>query len=617
MNKIKQLYLIASELGIRYVVFRAYFELKRKTGLLKRQFPTSIKMKSPIAFDEWKALKVPFFLDGRESLKFPLDTNVELKERYAKIRRGEVCFFHHEWKMMGLNYDWLTNPDSGHTYSLDHWTQIPSYDKSIGDIKYIWEKSRFCYVQDIIRYDYHFEQDSSAFVLDEILDWIDKNPLNQGPNYICSQEISLRLLNWTLALQFYKNTIDLSESNFSKIIESVYGQILHVEKNLNFSRYLVRNNHAITECFLLYLAGQVYPFFKEANYLKKKGKRLLDKELLYQIYEDGSYIQHSHNYHRVTIQMATWYLQTAKTAKDSIKPRVIERLEKTSTFLLNHRQKGGQLPNYGANDGALFFNLSNTEYSNFSPQIAAFRAALGLPINYTEVGEDIHWYGLKAKIDTAILAPIFKAETTGYYVLRKGDLTVCIRCGDHPDRPSQADNLHLDIWKDGKNIFWDSGSYKYNTTKENISHFWGTSGHNTLQLDDKDQMLKGDRFLWHYWTTSLGDIIIEEQDNSIRFEGEISAYRHIHKKIRHRRNVVLFENKIEIVDTLKPKPNHSQIYQNWHVNPEFLDSVRIETSGDMTTETSVMSRFYGVKSESILKKSMSPSNSITTTIYLK
>jgi hypothetical protein len=96
----------------------------------------------------------------------------------------------------------------------------------------VWEKSRFSYLYTIIRYDFHFGSDQSAFVLHEILDWINKNPLNFGPNYMSSQEIALRLLNWTFALYYYKNSPQLTEETFQKILHSIYWQAKHIEKIL-------------------------------------------------------------------------------------------------------------------------------------------------------------------------------------------------------------------------------------------------------------------------------------------------------------------------------------------------------------------------------------------------
>ena len=70
---------------------------------------------------------------------------------------------------------------------------------------------------DIIRYDYHFSDDQSKFVIDEILDFIEKNPINKGPNYKCSQEISIRLFNWIFTLYYYKDFKHLTSNNFNII----------------------------------------------------------------------------------------------------------------------------------------------------------------------------------------------------------------------------------------------------------------------------------------------------------------------------------------------------------------------------------------------------------------
>ena len=56
---------------------------------------------------------------------------------------------------------------------------------------------------------------------------------------------------------------------FKRIINSIYWQIDHVYKNINFSRKTVRNNHAITETLSLYLSGLLFPFFRIIGTLEK------------------------------------------------------------------------------------------------------------------------------------------------------------------------------------------------------------------------------------------------------------------------------------------------------------------------------------------------------------
>ena len=44
----------------------------------------------------------------------------------------------------------------------------------------------------------------------------------------------------------------------------------------------------------------------------KKGKKWFEQEIAYQIYEDGTFLQFSMNYHRVAVQLLTWAIQLAK-----------------------------------------------------------------------------------------------------------------------------------------------------------------------------------------------------------------------------------------------------------------------------------------------------------------
>src|SRR5690606_29270908 len=112
----------------------------------------------------------------------------------------------------------------------------------------------------LIRYDFHFEKDNGEFVFSQIEDWIEKNPVNKGPNWKCSQEISLRLFNWCYALAFYKNSSALTEDRWNKIQSVIYWSFHHVYHHINFSRIAVRNNHAITETLCLALSEMLFPF---------------------------------------------------------------------------------------------------------------------------------------------------------------------------------------------------------------------------------------------------------------------------------------------------------------------------------------------------------------------
>lgn len=569
-------------MGLRYMVFRVAYELKKKSGYLKVKFPSVLEEVKFPSLDNWKINAQPFFQWEFSSPVKIADIEMDLLGRKVeRLKEGKMQYFSSKWYKMGLD-EWHYNPISKHTYSkTKHWTQIPEFTNEAGDIKYVWEKARFSWVYSFIRYDQYSNQDSSEFVLSSIESFIHHNPINRGPNYICSQEISLRVLNWVYALYFYKDSVALTEDRFNRIINSINAQITHVYSNINFSRIAVRNNHAITETLTLFLIGMLFPFLPDAKEWKIKGKKWFEEEVEYQIYEDGSYLQYSMNYHRVVVQLLTWVIVISENNEEKLAPIVYEKAKKTIGFLEGCQDPvSGKLPHYGNNDGALFFPLNCAEYRDYRPQINALKSVLNIPIVNGEDNnslEDIYWYGLKPKFmnglanqqinnSTNQLSKSYTFTSAGYFTHKEKNTLTFIRCGSHKNRPSQADNLHLDLWIKGQNILRDSGTYLYNGTSEEVAYYNSTGAHNTIQVGDMDQMQRGDRFIWFDWTKALNGKI-EETEEYWMFKGSILAF----KGLEVQRNVKKIKNQLvwEIEDKILKKPSGIEMHQHWH--PNFSD----------------------------------------------
>lgn len=561
-------------MGARYICFRVLYELKRKTGILKGQFPTDPPSQTFITLADWRIVAQPFFFNSRKEISIHYSTNRDkLAEEASRIKNGEIQYFNGEWKQLEL-HDWLTNSLTGHKYSNEtHWTEIPDFDAVIGDIKYVWEKSRFNFLQTIMRSDAANEEDTSTWVFGQIESWIDCNPINQGPNYRCSQETSLRIFNWIMALYFYKDSVNLTEERFQRIIFSVYWQVKHVWSNIHFSRIAVRNNHAITETLALYTAGLLFPFFKESNQWKVKGKKWLEQELLYQIYEDGSYLQFSFNYHRVVIQLLTWVFSIAKLHKDRFSDQVYERAFKSINLLASCQDVvSGELPNYGANDGSLFFKWNEEAFRNYKPSLDALHYALTSENLYETSFEDRVWFGLsksKQKLFSKITIEdgAFSFPKGGIYALRLRNWLFFVNCVNYKDRPSQADNLHLDVWCNGQNLLRDAGSFQYNTNPVLAKYFFGTESHNTVMLGDADQMVKGTRFIWLNWTQASNPHW-SERNGKFCFSGSIRMFLADANVIHKREIEIDVESmQLQIADSI----SHSQtklMRQLWHVHPD-------------------------------------------------
>lgn len=83
MNKPQQIFQIIQNMGWRYFFFRAWFEVKKRSGLLKKTFPVSPPFMGGISLAEWKKIKKPFFFSDRNELAFSKINKEKLKgERF-------------------------------------------------------------------------------------------------------------------------------------------------------------------------------------------------------------------------------------------------------------------------------------------------------------------------------------------------------------------------------------------------------------------------------------------------------------------------------------------------------------------------------------------------------
>jgi hypothetical protein len=574
-------------MGLRYMGFRFWYEVRLRSGLLKFRFPVHVQEKTFITLESWRQLPVFFFFDPN-AIHLKRNTSLHhLKERAEKIRQNCFLYFSSEW--LHVN-DWHTNPKTGFTYDFKtHWTQIPDLSKQAGDIKYVWEKSRFTFLYDLIRYDFHFQQDQSELVFSLITDWIDKNPVNCGPNWRCGQEITVRVLNWTFAVHYYKFSKTLTTQVFKKIMNCIHDQMLRVNGNVNFARIAVRNNHALTETFGLYLTGLLYPFFPESSKWKQKGKRWFEQEISYQFDQDGTFLQYSMNYHRIAIQLFTAAICIAERNQEKWPETIYTVAEKSLRFLQSCQDEmTGWLPNYGNNDGALFFPLADCHFRDFRPQLAALASALKLNHAYENGNwdEEASWFsGKEAKVVNPKQTEkfeIFEYKNGGYYILRDRHSLTFLRCGSYDKRPFQADNLHVDIWANGENILRDAGTCQYNTDENLMRYFAGTASHNTVMIGNFDQMLKGPRFIWFGWIKKAsGKIRLLNQD-LVAIEAETEGFYHLAKEIKHKRKVLKEAGKLHwiIEDKLENVPAGLSIKQLWHPCERFFDQYEIHAQDE-------------------------------------
>ena len=118
-------------------------------------------------------------------------------------------------------------------------------------------------------------------------------------------------------------------------------------------------------------------------------------------------------------------------------------------------------------------------------------------------------------------------------------------------------------------------------------------------------MLKGPRFIWYFWTKRISAKLKEYQEFVI-FEGEIAAYRHLDKGLKHKRIFKIYKEQLkwEITDEIFSSKKFIK-KQLWHYPVNEGDGIKF-ASKNREEKQLIISKFkglysskYGVKEESL------------------
>ncbi|MFC7365194.1 MULTISPECIES: alginate lyase family protein [Bhargavaea] len=568
---------VVQNMGLSWTLFRARYELEKKLGLLKRQFPaftydkfdieTHLTISTSQLKDKVREVLQRSFPQPNKKF-FTAEIYSRLNLSNAVIRADRMLagqyeyFFKHTYYQSKLDWHYSPFKDKQSPKNL-HWSEIGDLSSDFGDIKWIWEQSRFTWVYTLVRaYEISKDEKYANAFWNSFEDFIKNNSPELGANYKCGQEMSLRIMAWIFGLNAFIESPTTSDERITLMIKAIYHHANHVEKHFDFALKSVKNNHSLSEAAGMYTVGTVFSFFDKSPLWKRKGLKYIQSEAEWQIYDDGSYIQHSFNYQRLAIQDLTWVLRLGQIAGDKFNDDFLKKFSVTVQFMFQMQDmESGRLPNYGMNDGAYIHPLTSCEYLDHRPALQAAWLTLTGHRLYKDrrIDEIALWLGLDT--ESPVNAPIQDSihyREGGYVTTRKNNQFGMIRCATYRHRPAQADMLHLDFWDGPYNLLADAGTYSYNTDQETLLYFNGTASHNTIMVNDENQMKKASRFIWLNWTKSKVNRF-ETTDQTTVFEGEHYGY----SPVVHRRALFHADNLLVVVDDLIGKVEETEIKLNW------------------------------------------------------
>ncbi|PTE31152.1 hypothetical protein BUY94_12580 [Mammaliicoccus fleurettii] len=563
---------IIKNMGLRWTVYRAQYEIKKKIGYLKKHYKPvnyeDILINTNLTTDEIKKEIESNLSELKITNNFQIndDDFNKLLERSKHIFNNEFRYFFTDYyEYAGWNY---TPKKDTYIDNDKHWSEISDFDNKYGDIKWVWELSRFTFTYDLVRLYLYTNDDKYVEKFWELFEsFIEENPLEIGPNYKCSQEMSFRANAWLFAIYHLLRHPLTTDERFNAMLKQLIHYTDHINKHIRFSIESVQNNHSISETTTLFVLGNTLNFINGMDKYKNRGLRLLKKEIAWQIREDGSYIQNSHNYHRLVLQDLNWFLMSYKSTANSTKiPRIIKKKsQKSIDFFRAIINKKGIVPNYGMDDGSYILPLSENDYKDYRPVLQCLNYQINGELIYENLinNEYLH---LMNQVENLDLEKQLTKEVDfnsfqdgSYHIIKFKKFKVYLKAGTYKTRPVQADMNHIDIWYEGSSIFQDGGTYSYNENEEILDYFHGTKSHNTVLIDDKNQMDKGSRFIWYNWSKSL-PLKWEIKKDYIKVENTLLNY----GPNTHKRVITVYEDRIVINDIIKGnKLKGKQIELQW------------------------------------------------------
>jgi Heparinase II/III-like protein/Heparinase II/III N-terminus len=460
------------------------------------------------------------------------ETDATLKHHYpeyltALIAGADACC-RNELSLLGRNFrfaggiDWLQDPVTGWCWPLLHRGRVAQYVSSdvAVDPLFLWELNRH---QHFITLGMAFWVTKDERYVDafnsQVQSWIEANPLQHGINWLDGLEISVRLIAWTVAFQFFRSSVSFRRQAGSAFLKSLWQQADFLSRHLQTTTNpaAVPNNHIIGELTGLVVVGSAFPEFSGAAEWQETSLRMLSQQVTAQTHSDGINKEQATGYHRFVIEFLL--LIVARNRQDGLQPVPILRdaLERMLDYVLGTMTPSGTVPMWGDSPSgrALSFGV-NKAFWDLRPFLAA-GAALFVRSDWKYAAktfpEEALWllgtagWDRWQELDEHPPAQISHGYSdAGLYIIRDAwtadtDLAV-FRCGpfglggEGHSAHAHCDLLSPVLWVRGQPVLVDSGTYSYAAPWRD--RFRVTAAHNALMVDGHEQANPLGKFSWKH-----------------------------------------------------------------------------------------------------------------------
>lgn len=315
------------------------------------------------------------------------------------LRKCNLKFAKNIWKHIDREYipmDWQMDFKSGFRYSQKKWyLNQPIGKKEGADIKVPWELGRLQHLPQLAVFALIFPQKREVILKEfknQVLDFIMVNPPRMGALWTCTMDVGIRTANMLFAFDICKqlDKYNILDDYFSKIFYlTIYEHAHFIISNLEWYEVFSGNHYLSDVCGLLFAAAYLNRDDETDSWLAFSVQEIIS-QVLKQFYEDGSNVEASTAYHRLSGELTVYstalvygILRADKRkalieykdnkirrlsslskqkfdvfSEDFFQIEYIERIYRAAFFTADITKDNGNVSQIGDNDSGRFFRLS-------------------------------------------------------------------------------------------------------------------------------------------------------------------------------------------------------------------------------------------------------------------
>ncbi|MFD7666033.1 alginate lyase family protein [Streptomyces sp. NPDC059788] len=464
--------------------------------------------------------------------------------------------------------DWWCDPRTGRRAPWGYAFDVPyRNEEAVGDIKQIWELSRHQYLTVLAAaYASTGDERYAGRVAEHLRSWWAANPPLRGVHWISGIELGIRLLSWVWVrrlLDGWPGVAGLFEDN-----PVALNQIWHHQRWLAAfpSRGSSANNHAVAEAAGQFAAACAFGWFPASARWRAGALRSLERHLRNNTFASGLNRELATEYHGLVLELGLAAVAEADAAGVPVPASVrlvLLRMTDALAAVVDNRLRP---PRQGDADDGHGLVLDGAGTDRWASLLATGDAVFGRLAWWPAVtGTDV-----RTPLLAALIRPYAKDAATpavrrpasrpahfadaGLAVLR-GPEEIWCRCDGGPHgflsiaAHAHADALSVEVRHDGVDVLADPGTFCYHGQPEWRRYFRSTLGHNTLQLDGRDQSVSGGPFLWTRHARSRVLVADTSEPGVARWCAEHDGYR----PSVHRRRVELTaaDRELRVIDEVR------------------------------------------------------------------